>query len=975
LALAVAAGTAQDPAFQRYDLGKRLERFERAWAALPTGAAARIEAAQAMQRAVGAFFRLDTGAAAQALDHGYVGMVAPDAANGMHLLASLTWSPITRIAAPDQPVEVVVDARYDAGDWPDDVPLALRVRGSDGRVLAQVERAALPVRLQVVVDEVRDLALRVEATLGAARLELPAQTLSVVADAEARLSRLADADDGAPLERATRTGIVRMLTPLLRGRTAECDLPAARLCADAEATLTAPGGVYYGDARPGEHWLKLPLGRRSLPVRLFVPERAADDRAPRPLVLALHGAGGSENLFFEGYGAGLLARLCVERGWYLCAPRALPAGSAEAVIAALVERFAVDRRRVFVIGHSMGAMTAVDAAQRFPRLFARVFALGGGGRVTDAAAVQDVPFWIGVGERDFALGGARALSESLRRGGVRDVTLREYPGIEHMLVVQEALPDVLSACAPPRVAPPAPAGDRRRWYSGRVTDHRSQALPAASVRAFASPASDQPIAEAWTDAEGHFTIGFDWQPNAVLRMSSPGFAVRETRRLWSTRAPPRLLLGPRPARDLRVEVRDRAGAPIAGAVVAASAFWTERHARATTGADGTALLSVVSDDLGLRIRADGFAPRAIATQQIPADGRIRVELEPAATGTLRFSVPSRWRDELHVAVGREGPPGPFADPVPGIQLDRDGTAVLRGLVPGPYVVAADGLREAFDSPLRYEVAAGATVVLAFERRPADGRLIDGRVVNGAGEPIGGFALWLQELRMERRIDVGADGSFRFHARVPAGIPIAVWPDSAQWAVVARDDSLDAAFTIEAGESAPRVVVRPIVELRGRVVDPRAEPLAGAQVWIGPRHARASADGEFVLRVPAELPARTVVVRGHFMDAIASHELTDTSAPIVLQCPAPTRVTARIVDGAGRPIAGARANLIRLADAAGSYMSRGERVSGADGEIALPPPWPGRYGFVTLPYRSGQPIDDLFDVESGQAKLVLGLRRD
>ena len=159
-------------------------------------------------------------------------------------------------------------------------------------------------------------------------------------------------------------------------------------------------------------------------------------------MVALHGAGGSENLFFDGYGDGRVVRLGAERNWLVVAPR-LTLGSLDVaeLVRALAERFPIDAQQVMVVGHSMGAMQAVANAARTPEKFRAVAALGGGGRVRASRALQQLPFFVGVGSKDFALAGAKALHQALVSADVAS-TLREYAGVEHLAIVQLALDDV-----------------------------------------------------------------------------------------------------------------------------------------------------------------------------------------------------------------------------------------------------------------------------------------------------------------------------------------------------------------------------------------------------------------------------------------------------------------------------------------------------------------------------------------------------
>ncbi len=89
----------------------------------------------------------------------------------------------------------------------------------------------------------------------------------------------------------------------------------------------------------------------------------------------------------------------------------------------------------------MGAMQAVGALMDAPERYAGAAALGGGGRVTKIPGLNRVPVFIGIGEHDFLLSSARELRGSLERVGAERVEYREYPDIEHLVIVQVALPD------------------------------------------------------------------------------------------------------------------------------------------------------------------------------------------------------------------------------------------------------------------------------------------------------------------------------------------------------------------------------------------------------------------------------------------------------------------------------------------------------------------------------------------------------
>lgn len=225
----------------------------------------------------------------------------------------------------------------------------------------------------------------------------------------------------------------------------ETPLPGVAILAEAEGLAAAVASGEASDrlARPGQHWIAVPLPNRSQVARIAIPSVAKPDER-LPVVVALHGAGGSENMFFDAYGDGALVQACVERGWFVIAPRCGLLGGVDlpALLEAMAARWPIDRQRVVLVGHSMGAMQAVAAAVAPGTNYRAIVALGGGGRVP-ASARLSMPSFVGIGSRDFARSNALQLHAALQRSGSKS-ELREHPDVEHLTIVQIATPDVLA---------------------------------------------------------------------------------------------------------------------------------------------------------------------------------------------------------------------------------------------------------------------------------------------------------------------------------------------------------------------------------------------------------------------------------------------------------------------------------------------------------------------------------------------------
>lgn len=445
---------------ERFELGQRLRQFEAAWEATPD-ATARKRALPHLHRATVAFFSNRAAAASQALDQARFAVTSGLQVPAAEWAASLGMWPEARLldTATEQ-LHGTIRSVYAVpseprGDF--DVWLSRGELRTAGRVELKKQ---LPFDFTVPTPQALgegdfSLVLKIAAPPGNGRgvLELASPEPITISRVDRLKERLADLDKRVislpavppTVEQLTARSLHRLLTDLADKKVMETNYPAARLLREAEeAVAAAAKGERYYAGRAGQFWLTLPTAAGTVPVRLQAPADVAR-AGPRPLVVALHGAGGSENFFFDAYGRGMVAKLAAERGWIVMAPRS-PGFFRGPPVAELVDAVArlypVDPKRVYLVGHSMGAAQAVEAAGADPGRFAGVAALAGGGQVRASEALKAVPFFVGTGTEDFARNSARALAADLTRAGVATVVTRAYPDVEHLMTVPQALPAV-----------------------------------------------------------------------------------------------------------------------------------------------------------------------------------------------------------------------------------------------------------------------------------------------------------------------------------------------------------------------------------------------------------------------------------------------------------------------------------------------------------------------------------------------------
>jgi len=210
---------------------------------------------------------------------------------------------------------------------------------------------------------------------------------------------------------------------------------------------------------PGHHTLRADLvveGRvESTELHLVVPPTTGDaPRGPRPLLVALHGAGGSgaqEVATWSGVAAELGALLLAPTEVADHLGYASTRREAHSVLEAIRwvrRRYDVDENRVWITGFSRGGHLCWDLALRHPGLFAAAAPMAGGPRLTLANGantlrlienLDGLPTLAMAGERDdpaliWTLNRIAALCErgEIADGRIEDVEVRLLPNTGHV---------------------------------------------------------------------------------------------------------------------------------------------------------------------------------------------------------------------------------------------------------------------------------------------------------------------------------------------------------------------------------------------------------------------------------------------------------------------------------------------------------------------------------------------------------------
>jgi predicted peptidase len=195
-----------------------------------------------------------------------------------------------------------------------------------------------------------------------------------------------------------------------------------------------------------------------MPYRVYVPASYAAAR-PAPLVIALHGLGANEDSFFDSYER-LPPQLAEKHGFLLAAPLGyrvdgfygsrIMGGSDVAaqrrgeysekdvleVLRLMKASYNVDESRIYLIGHSMGAIGTWALAAKYPQIWAAAAAFAGTGSPSLADAMKPIPQFVVHGDADptVNVSGSRNMTAALKKAGA-EVTYVEVAGGGHSDVV------------------------------------------------------------------------------------------------------------------------------------------------------------------------------------------------------------------------------------------------------------------------------------------------------------------------------------------------------------------------------------------------------------------------------------------------------------------------------------------------------------------------------------------------------------
>ena len=263
------------------------------------------------------------------------------------------------------------------------------------------------------------------------------------------------------------------------------DFPAAEAVA---AAARSGKNAFAGKTGDFKRHYPLASAGEIMPYRMYVPT-AYNGSKPYPLIVALHGLGGTENSFFDNYDRAF-PKLAEQRGYIVAAPlgyrvdgsygwgvgnppadpntRRVQERSEQDVMRVLEivrQQYKVDENRIYLMGHSMGAIGTWKMAPKFPAIWAALGMYAGSGAPATLERIKHIPQFVVHGDADptVSVQGSRAMVAKLKELGVVHQYI-EVPGGNHSDVVAPNFPglfDFFDAHKKAALAPAATAAAAR----------------------------------------------------------------------------------------------------------------------------------------------------------------------------------------------------------------------------------------------------------------------------------------------------------------------------------------------------------------------------------------------------------------------------------------------------------------------------------------------------------------------------------
>lgn len=432
-----------DAQTERYELGKRTRALE-VELEKPTTSEFRKKAMGEIAKSVQKFFTFNLREAARDLDNAR--FILEQKSNDNKIWAeSLSITPDFRLIDEVNPtLNVTVSNFYKVSQTS---PNGAVIRFSlmpTGKKLAEIAVKELPMTHGISLAKVKagDYFLRSEIIVNKEVLARNEQMISVSTKLNARLKNLEtklNEVKTSDWQTETARENLKILLQLSQGKTLETDYQADKLLNQSEIFAKIETRFVVKD---NQLTLTIPLKNGNQTSRILIPKNY-DGKRELPMIIALHGAGGSENLFFDSYGNGKIVGLSEQRGWFLVAPRnfGFNADKLNEFIESLAKIYKIDRTKIFLIGHSMGSIQSLGLATLKPKTFAAVALISAGGAPKVSEEMKSLPFFIGTGTADFSLRGSQNLHKVLTESGVKRVDYKVYDDIEHLTAVQFSLND------------------------------------------------------------------------------------------------------------------------------------------------------------------------------------------------------------------------------------------------------------------------------------------------------------------------------------------------------------------------------------------------------------------------------------------------------------------------------------------------------------------------------------------------------